>query len=34
MAEACDAFMAYATVHTWLASLQRQGQLTAQERQE
>lgn len=33
MAEACDAFMAYATVHTWLASLQRQGQLTAQERQ-
>jgi len=34
MAQACDAFMAYATVHTWLSSLQRQARLTPQERQE
>ena len=34
MAEVWEAFMAYATVQTWLASLQRQAQLTVQQRQE
>ena len=34
MVEACDAFMASATVQTWLASLQRQTKLAPQEQQE
>ena len=34
MVDACDAFTTYATVQTWLSSLQRQTRLAAPERQE